>query len=259
MITNGYLFDEALIEKALSLWKLTGVQITLDGTEPKYNRIKNYIYNDVSPFLRVINNIDLLSKADVNVRIRMNMDYNNVDDLYSLTDYLFGLFATNEKIKIYSALIFEESCAYMKKADEETRRKLLEKQIELEKYIINKGKYSIDSRIYKNRLGHCMADDSNSVVILPEGNLGKCQSIIDNNHIGSIYDDKVNMKMLDWYKDIKTVSKNCDECIFRMACVYPKCCVMSLQNCTDLDKKIIINRLEKQMLKHYNDFCLSNR
>lgn len=257
MITNGYLFDKDVISKAKDLWKLNRVQITLDGTEEKYNRIKNYIYKDESAFLRVINNIDLLSKADIKVRIRMNMDYNNVDDLYNLTDYLFNRFKDTNNIKIYSALIFEESCAYMKNIDTKSRTELLEKQIKLERYIIENGKYSISSEIHKNRLGHCMADDSNSVVILPDGNLGKCQSIIDSNFIGTIYDNVLNKKMIDWYKDIKTVSRDCDACIFRPACVYPKCCVMSLQNCTDLDKQVIVNRLEKQILKRYSEVVLN--
>ena len=42
MISNGYLFDKDLIDKARNNWNLYKVQITLDGTERVYNRIKNY-------------------------------------------------------------------------------------------------------------------------------------------------------------------------------------------------------------------------
>ena len=40
MISNGYLFDGATVEQAVSHWKLKSVQITLDGTEEIYNRSK---------------------------------------------------------------------------------------------------------------------------------------------------------------------------------------------------------------------------
>lgn len=253
MTSNGYLFDEQMIAKAIDLWNLTNTQITLDGTEEKYNRIKNYIYNEGSAFLKVLNNIELLSKFNINVRIRMNIDQNNIDDLYNLTDELFERFGDIDNIKIYCALIFEESCAYMKRMGDDDRRNLVEKQVGLEKYILEKGKYSIDSKLFRERFAHCMADDTHSVLILPDGNLGKCQSIIDSNFIGSIYDEKLNSKMLDWYKDIKTISNKCDSCIFRPTCIYPKCCVISLQNCTDLDKQLIINRIETQMLKYYDN------
>ena len=52
MTTNGYLFNETVVKKAKELWNLTGVQITLDGTEKIYNKTKNY--KDVkgtSPFM----------------------------------------------------------------------------------------------------------------------------------------------------------------------------------------------------------------
>jgi len=256
MISNGYLFNEQMVAKAVSLWHLSRIQITIDGTEEKYNRIKNYIYNDGSAYLKVMNNIELLLKEKINVRIRMNLDQYNIDDIYKLTDELFIRFKDEKNLRIYSALIFEESCAHMKNADSETRRKLLEKQVKLEKYIIQNGKYALDAKIHKNRFGHCMADDNQAIMILPDGNLGKCQSFVDSNYIGNIYNPEIDYKMVNWYKDIKTVSKECDNCIFRMACVYPKCCIMSLQNCTDLDKQLISNRLEKQMLKCYENFII---
>jgi len=40
MVSNGYLFDDKLIDKAKKEWHIKGVQITLDGLEQVYNRIK---------------------------------------------------------------------------------------------------------------------------------------------------------------------------------------------------------------------------
>jgi sulfatase maturation enzyme AslB (radical SAM superfamily) len=40
MITNGLLFNKELILKAKDLWRLSHLQITLDGTEYEYEKIK---------------------------------------------------------------------------------------------------------------------------------------------------------------------------------------------------------------------------
>ena len=43
MISNGYLFDADKVQRAKDLWQLRSVQITLDGTEQTYNRVKDYV------------------------------------------------------------------------------------------------------------------------------------------------------------------------------------------------------------------------
>ena len=73
IISNGYLFDGATVEQAVSHWKLKSVQITLDGTEEIYNRSKAFIYTDgKSPYQVVLANIQRLLDAGVSVHIRLN-------------------------------------------------------------------------------------------------------------------------------------------------------------------------------------------
>ena len=68
IISNGYLFDGATVEQAVSHWKLKSVQITLDGTEEIYNRSKAFIYKDgKSPYQVVLANIQRLLDAGVSV------------------------------------------------------------------------------------------------------------------------------------------------------------------------------------------------
>ena len=47
--TNGYLFDKELVLKARNVWNTIQMQITLDGTEDVYNKVKNYKHKDTSP------------------------------------------------------------------------------------------------------------------------------------------------------------------------------------------------------------------
>ena len=114
MITNGYLFDDEMIERAVKLWNLKKVQITLDGTEQIYNRIKAYIYkDDPSPFKRVIKNIKGLLENGIYVAIRLNIDKHNADDLFVLTDFLLKEFKGFDNCYIYPHLLYENSCKFL--------------------------------------------------------------------------------------------------------------------------------------------------
>ena len=61
MISNGYMFDDERAHKAKTLWHLDEVQITLDGLEDTYNRVKAYVRkDDQSPFYVILGNIEVL-------------------------------------------------------------------------------------------------------------------------------------------------------------------------------------------------------
>ena len=55
--TNGYLFNKELIVKAKNIWNTVNVQITIDGTEDIYNKIKNYVNPEYNPYKKILNNI----------------------------------------------------------------------------------------------------------------------------------------------------------------------------------------------------------
>lgn len=259
--TNGYLFDFQMIERAQKLWRLSRVQITLDGTEEKYNRIKNYIHKeDISPFQRVMDNIATLLKSGIQVTVRLNMDDNNADDLYSLTDELLNRFGKYDNLRIYTCLLFEESCAHMKNMDMEKRCILNDKKSRLQEYINSKSKLRIpiSDSLENGHAGHCMADCNYAVMILPDGNLGKCQGYIDNHFWGNIFTDKIDFKELNWYKEIKNLSADCDKCCFRPACVVPKCCINVPTHCDDFERKSIEGAFYMHMQSFYKHYKSKN-
>ena len=79
MTSNGSLFNEDLAEKAAKDWKVSSIQITLDGTEEYYNEAKAYV--DGSDFNKVVNNIKLLTSKGIFVSIRLNYDSHNYDNI----------------------------------------------------------------------------------------------------------------------------------------------------------------------------------
>ncbi len=60
------------------------MQITLDGTEQTYNRVKAYVHQGVDAFERVLQNIAMLTAAGIHVSIRLNVDKHNIREMAEL-------------------------------------------------------------------------------------------------------------------------------------------------------------------------------
>ena len=255
MISNGYLFDDEVIAKAKALWNLTWVQITLDGTEEIYNRIKAFIYKDEpSAFKRVLGNIEKLLKAGIEVHIRMNMDEHNSDDLRKLTDLLIEKFGEYDIFALYVHLLFEDSCARIQNRDDADRHCLIQKQMELQKYINNTIKQFHYNSYFERRSYHCMADSNTAVMVLPDGNLGKCQHHTDEHFFGNVFSGEIDFEEFNWYKKTLTVAPACEECKYKPMCLFPQCCSSMPHRCDEMDKANRQSMLEKQMINMYNRY-----
>lgn len=253
MITNGYLFDENLIARARNKWNLTWVQITLDGTEEIYNRVKAYIYTDGSAFEKVIDNIGKLLNNDISVTVRMNMDDHNANDLYDLTDCLVDRFSVYKKFDVTVSLLFEDSCARIANRSDDNRHTLINSFMKLQKYVSSKG--MLKSHVIREikTSSYCMADSNSCIMILPDGKLGRCQHYTDDHFVGNIYDDVTDFKMVDWFKEMRTVVDECEMCAMAPWCEYPVCCKSAPQRCDDVDKNMRKQLLEKRMEYIYNE------
>lgn len=250
MTTNGYLFDREIIENAVNLWKLKSVQITLDGTEKVYNRSKNYIYKNVNPFERVINNIDILAKNGIKVRIRLNMDHHNEDDLINLIDYLDKIYIDKSNIEIYVSLLFD----YKKQRDIMDKLELTDKLLKIEKMIIQKGFFK--KRLSQNqgfKAYYCMADNPHSTTITPNGNLGKCEHYAESDFWGSIYNDMIDTQVIDSWQERILVSNECRKCSIYPHCRAPKKCETFTHICDEADILLRKERVHFQMYNTYLD------
>lgn len=257
MVTNAFLFNEDLIKKAVELWKLERAQITLDGTEEIYNKVKNYVYKDIgSPFLTVLNNIENALKAGIQINIRLNMDEHNADDLFDLSKLLVERFSKYKNCYIYVVRLFEDTCSKIKNREVLNRHKLIESSIKLQNYIndnMPKPTYEklVDSIANPNT---CMACSDTAVMIVPDGHLGKCEHFVDSDYYGSIYNDEIDIKKITKYKERETIVPECDDCELRSLCLHLKCCTGVPHHCDAIDKKAIKARLNSKMLNIYNKF-----
>ena len=105
MVTNGYLFDRETVKIAKEEWNLHKVQITLDGTEAVYNQTKAFVDAAQNPYQRVLQAIDLLLDAGIQVKVRLNMHQSNVEDLHELVRQLAERFSGRPKFYVYAALL----------------------------------------------------------------------------------------------------------------------------------------------------------
>ena len=211
MVSNGYLFDADKIQRAKDLWQLRNVQITLDGTAQTYNRVKDYVYQGVNAFERVLENIGLLIAAGIRVSIRLNVDKHNIKEMTQLVSLLHQRFDSNEHLSVYSHELFGERSPE-DNADLFSQRMQLEQQIAAYGY---RGKRRLQKDIKLNR---CMADNDGSVVIVPDGHLGKCEHFIDSEFFGHIDSEEHDKSILRKFKERPVDMEACATCFF-----YPQC------------------------------------
>ena len=212
MVSNGYLFDADMVQRARDLWQLQQVQITLDGTELTYNRVKAYVHQGVNAFERVLQNIAMLTAAGIRVSIRLNVDKHNIGEMAELVQLLHQRFGTNEHLSIYSHELFVERTP-------EDEAEIFAQQTQLAQQIAACGYKNHKRGLQKDiNLNHCMADADGSVVIAPDGHLGKCEHYIDSNFFGHIDSEKHDKTVLRKFKERLADMDACATCF-----CYPQC------------------------------------
>lgn len=229
MTTNGYLFDEAMVQKAVDLWCLKHVQITLDGTEEIYNKRKAYIYKGVNAFQRVIKNIGLLLDAGIHVTVRLNMDGHNAEDLKVLASLLADKYAGKKGFTVYSHLLFQ----YEERMDNHTETELGKQWLAFEDYLEHlkiKRSRGLNRSL---KLNHCMADSGRSVLISPDGKLHLCEHFNDKeiSHVGTIYEEGLDQSMIKKWKSTLQEEPACKTCVHFPDCVKLTYCPSSTNGC----------------------------
>ena len=224
MISNAYLFDEEMADRARDLWKLYRIQITLDGTEETYNRVKAYVNPTDNPYRRVLRNISLLLDRGVHVSLRMNLDRYNFEEIKALIAELKEHFSGNPLFGAY-AFPLNDNCGWTSHTEEDIVWQD-EKVIELGELIDQAG-LSIRGEKFTPpalRVNGCMADSGTSVGINPKGELVLCMEKFEKDAVvGTIEDgvtDPGNLRA--WSETFEY--PECAECAHYPRCVRLKKC-----------------------------------
>ena len=248
MISNGVLVDNEIIKKAIEVWNLKDIQITLDGTEQLYNRIKKLTYNG-NAFLRVIENIKLLLEHSIVVYIRLNLNKTNYTDLCNLIDYLLIEFKNkDDNLKVYCDLLYERTCGV--KNDFVINNELLERQITITQKLSDCGLYKVgiprDIKVF-----NCNPDSGREIVLLPNGKIGWCEHYISTRHIGNITEYLKDEQMICSMQERYDPVDQCKNCSFFPYCIRLVVC----DNCVDFcDEYRMCNKIKNLRIQMKNTY-----
>ena len=213
MITNGYLLDKNKISKLKEL-KITKIQITIDGLENTHNKRRPHKQNNDS-FQKIISNlIELYKYPEIVTNVRVNLDKNNANEFFELSDYLKTIIP---QISLYPAYItdYNNTC--------NSSFCLLDRTEQVNFTIQNGDKYSFGNLYYpKTSISECSARITHSYVIGVNGELYKCWCDAGDNDkiVGNIKDGITNLDLYTKYMcdGDPLYDKNCVECSYFPIC-----------------------------------------
>ncbi|MBR7071137.1 MAG: radical SAM protein [Clostridia bacterium] len=253
IVTNAYLFDKEMVQRAKKDWRLYAAQITLDGCRDTYNRVKNYKNGDMNAFDRVCDNIEELLKNGIATDIRLNIDNHNEDELFALVDYLnhrFGKYEKGKKFRVHAHPLYENT-GYVKTVhDDMERQALTEKFISLSEHLQKIGLYPRGELGKEVKFQHCLADDDKGIMISPQGNLGRCEHHVNDGFFASIYNFTENKPWNKYYKPIE----KCKTCMAYPSCIRPTICSPENNECFDYMQYIRFHNIRTAMRNCYEDF-----
>ena len=227
--TNGYLFDEEMVEKACSIWNLKFAMISVDGTKERYNSVKAYVNACDDPYERVMNNIGLLLAHGVHVNLRMNFDKQNYLEFKEILEEARDRFGDNSLLDVYVHQInghYQNLDSSLVQGDEEWFN---EKILELNKISRNMGLLHKEIELPRLEYKWCIAARDDSVTILPQGQLVSCPERMNpDQYKGDLKHGVNNQDLICFWKQFADYEK-CHKC-----CLFPEC--VKILNCAGKDR-----------------------
>ena len=164
------------------------IQITLDGLEETYNRVKDYIYQDTeSPFRKVLKNIADLLDAHVKVKIRLNIDNYNKKELSILSDLLIERFSGRDGFSIYTAPLMETCLGTVNQRTKQQRQGSLPGPLGLERKVESSRCYIRNYITKSDALRIALHRSFQCACYLSRRQLAFCHDYVDGVLSGSIY------------------------------------------------------------------------
>ncbi len=221
MTSNGSLFDEESAKKAFEKWKVNEIQITLDGMADEYAARKRYVGLD-NAFETVIHNMHLLIAAGIKVKVRLNTDENNIEDIYRVAEYLKTSFTDEERTKmhVYAHSLFSQEGEGLDGCPVGSASDALEAKVqEINDHLIRISLTGKDlTELFNLKSHYCMVTSPEcNVLIDSSGKLFACDAMTEDMRYGDV---KNGIDTGAWAKIAEpcAVRAECKECVFLPQC-----------------------------------------
>lgn len=255
MISNGYLFNEDMVDRAKSLWNLRHITITIDGTEKTYNRTKAYVSPCENPYQRVMRNIGLMLDSGIMVKLRMNYDVGNWKEYLDLLKEVTERFQNKKLLEMSAHRIIGEFPSPEGDQRHGDEAWFEEKTVELDATTRDNGFIRESNALPVMRYKACGATNDMMTVITPEGNLVTCPDQLQADQIkGNIWEGVTNFNLVSKWKQFVEYPK-CADCYFMPQCVHMLCCGAK-DNCTS--RKGLYAWASEKIRKTYDKWLKQN-
>ena len=212
MISNGLLFDENTIKQAVELWNLKNIQITFDGTEEIYERIKQV---EKGSYEKLIKNVILLLDNNIKISVRLNLGLDNKKELKKVIHDLYNKVGNRENFLVGVHELFGLEYS------EQIYKDLEELEITIRSLFKRN-----DFKQINWRNSGCMADQGEAIVLLPDGNISICEHCLTHSYVTDIDKSFYNIEVINKYAKISD-REECQQCTFRPACIFSDACEAS--------------------------------
>ncbi len=219
IITNGSLITKKLVTEKFKRWNVHDVQITLDGTAKTYEKRKSYVNQRSGIFNRILKKIATVADAGITVHIRLNVDRENMEEIFELIELLEKNFGNIPEVSWYPAFLTGVGNDLTEKEKILFVKNLFAK-------LKNPTKMNATHRLHSlPKSIPCMRNDSKSFTIDVFGNIYTCEHLVGkkNESVGTLdnFDDN------DKNRIKFALRPECKKCVF-----LPKCmggCAVNLE------------------------------
>lgn len=216
MVSNGYLLTPEIIKESVERWKLSSVQIALDGIGELYEKRKAYSNGISNAFEHVMRNVEHALEAELKITARINVDKDNASYSEETIAYLAERFGKYDGFDAYFYPLQKVNGKPSEKFFTEEEYTLMMSEL-----LTLRHQYgflnNLDYALYPTVNAGCSARTLSSYVVDPMGQLYKCQHIMEDACIGTVFDGPRFNKAYATFCD-PSLSEECSECIF-----FPKC------------------------------------
>lgn len=98
-----------------------------------------------------------------------------------------------------------------------------------------------------------MADNDNSVLIVPDGHIGKCEHYSDDHFVGHIENEDRDTLMTDYFRETRDEIKACATCFNYPNCIWLKLC-KDIPNCYQEERAYKCGKLQQIIMRAFNEY-----